>query len=68
VVTGYTGTVRFTSSDNRASLPANYTFKAADKGVHTFAGLVLRKRGNQMIAITNSLNSSLNATVVENVK
>jgi hypothetical protein len=45
VVTGYTGTIHFTSTDSRASLPANYTFRAADKGVHTFTGLVLRKRG-----------------------
>jgi hypothetical protein len=67
VVTGYTGTVHFVSSDNRATLPANYTFTAADKGVHTFVGLVLRKRGKQTITITDKLIGSLTATLVENV-
>jgi streptogramin lyase len=38
-VTGYTGTVHFSSADPfGATLPADYTFTAADRGVHTFAG------------------------------
>ena len=36
VATGYTGTLHFTSSDAQAVLPANYTFVAADAGVHAF--------------------------------
>ena len=32
VATGYTGTVHFTSSDLKASLPANYTFTSANDG------------------------------------
>jgi ELWxxDGT repeat protein len=67
MVTGYTGTVHFTSSDRTATLPANYTFTAADKGVHTFAGLALRKKGKQAITITDTVNSQLTASVVENV-
>ncbi len=67
VVTGYTGTIHFSSSDSRATLPANYTFTAADKGVHTFTGLVLRKKGNQKITLTDTLNSSLTGSVIENV-
>jgi len=67
VVTGYTRTVHFTSTDNKATLPANYTFTTADKGVHTFSGLVLRKRGTQMITVTDTLNNSLTASVIENV-
>jgi ELWxxDGT repeat protein len=67
IVTGYTGTVHFKSSDKTATLPANYTFTAADKGVHRFVGLVLRRRGNQTITITDTLNSQLTASVVENV-
>lgn len=35
-ITSYTGTVHFTSSDPAASLPADYTFTAADAGFHTF--------------------------------
>ena len=34
--TTYRGTIRFTSTDVQALLPANYTFTAADAGVHTF--------------------------------
>jgi hypothetical protein len=67
VVTGYTGTVQFGSTDGRAKLPKDYTFTAADKGVHTFTGLVLRTKGNQKITITDTLNSSLTASVIENV-
>jgi len=67
VVTGYTGTVRFTSTDSSATLPASYTFTAADQGVHTFTGLVLRRKGKQTITITDTLNSSLIATMVKNV-
>jgi streptogramin lyase len=38
-VTGYTGTVHFSNADPfGATLPADYTFTAADGGVHTFAG------------------------------
>ena len=44
VVTGYRGTVHFSNSDSTATLPANYVFTASDTGVHTFTGLVLRKR------------------------
>jgi hypothetical protein len=67
VVTGYTGTIHFTSTDGTASLPVNYTFTAADKGVHTFTGLVLRKKGTQKITLTDTLNSSLTGSVIENV-
>jgi hypothetical protein len=67
VVTGYTGTIHFTSTDNTATLPADYTFTVADKGVHTFTGLVLRKRGTQKITITDTLSISLTGSVIENV-
>src|SRR5262249_37293115 len=36
VATGFTGTVHFTSSDGSAVVPADYTFGAADNGVHVF--------------------------------
>jgi hypothetical protein len=67
VVTSYTGTIHFKSTDTTATLPANYTFTAPDKGVHTFTGLVLRKKGTQMITLTDTLNSSLTGSVIENV-
>jgi hypothetical protein len=67
VVTNYTGTIHFSSTDGTATLPPNYTFTAADKGVHTFTGLVLRKQGYQKITITDTLNSTLTASVILDV-
>ncbi len=67
VVTGYTGTIHFTSTDSQAKLPKNYMFTASDKGAHTFSGLVLRKKGTQKITITDTLNSSLTGSLTENV-
>src|SRR5207237_10492706 len=32
----YTGAVHFTSTDSKATLPADYTFTADDHGVHVF--------------------------------
>jgi hypothetical protein len=63
VATGYTGTVHFSSSDSTATLPANYTFTAADAGVHTFTGVILRKKGkNQTITVIDTKNGALTAT------
>jgi ELWxxDGT repeat protein len=67
VVTGYTGTVHFSSTDSTARLPSNYTFTAADRGVHAFTGLVLRKKGNQKITITDTQNSALTGSVTVDV-
>jgi hypothetical protein len=67
VVTNYTGTVHFSSTDARGTLPSNYTFTAADKGMHKFAGLVLRTRGNQKITITDTHNSLLKVSVIVDV-
>jgi hypothetical protein len=57
VVTGFTGTIHFTSTDPQAKLPANYTFTAADKGVHTFTGLILQKTGKQTITVADAFLS-----------
>jgi uncharacterized delta-60 repeat protein len=63
VVTGYVGTVHFTSSDGTATLPVDYTFTAGDAGVHTFTSqTILRKRGKQTITVTDTQNSALTAT------
>jgi hypothetical protein len=56
--TGYTGTVHFTSSDPQAVLPANYTFTAADQGVHTFT-VTLKTAGGQTIAVTDTATGSM---------
>ena len=67
VVIGYTGTVHFSCTDKTATLPKNYTFTAAEKGVHTFTVLVLRKKGYQTITITDTLNNSLTGSEILDV-
>jgi FG-GAP-like repeat len=58
VDTNYTGTIAFSSSDPLAGLPANYTFTAADAGVHTFTA-TLKKAGTQSLTTTDVLASSV---------
>jgi hypothetical protein len=59
-VTSYQGAVHFTSSDPKAILPADYTFTAADKGVHAFKnGVTLKTAGTQSITATDTLTSSI---------
>lgn len=48
----YRGTVHFTSTDLQASLPADYTFTAADNGQHTF-DVVFRTAGAKRIAVND---------------
>jgi hypothetical protein len=52
--TGYTGTVHLTSSDPLASLPADFTFTAADQGTHTFTNVILKTAGAQTITATDT--------------
>jgi hypothetical protein len=63
----YLGTVSFTSSDAVASLPASYTFVAADKGVHTMKGVILRTAGNDAIQAADTVNSALTGSAVVKV-
>jgi len=57
-VTGYTGTIVFTSSDPQALLPSNYTFTAGDNGVHSFpGGASLRTVGSQSVTATDIANT-----------
>jgi hypothetical protein len=53
---GYSGTVHFASTDPfGATLPADYTFTAADAGVHTFAaGATLFTAGSQTITVSGT--------------
>src|SRR5262249_42500652 len=66
-VSGYIGTVHFTSSDGRAVLPTDYTFTTADKGVHSFSGVVLRTNGKQTITAIDILFSTLRESLTANV-
>jgi hypothetical protein len=58
VITSYTGTVDFSSNDHQAVLPANYTFTAADDGVHTFQA-TLRTAGLESIIATDTVTTTL---------
>jgi hypothetical protein len=68
VATGYTGTVHFSDSAGRATLPANYKFttgSGGDNGVHTFAGLILRRRVRQTLTVADTLDGSISGGVTE---
>jgi hypothetical protein len=52
-LTGYAGTVHFTSSDPQAVLPADYTFTAADAGMHIFNNVVLKTAGSRSIMVAD---------------
>jgi hypothetical protein len=58
LLTGYTGTVHLSSSDAQAGLPADYTFTAADGGIHTFT-VTLKTAGTQTVSVTDTAHPSL---------
>ncbi len=63
--TNYLGTVHFTSSSGVTAdvLPADYTFVAGDKGVHTFTGVTLNTAGtNKTITATDTTTNSINGS------
>jgi hypothetical protein len=57
IVTGYTGTVHFTSSDSSATLPADYTFTASDNGVHVL-NVTFGTSGRQTLTAADTSNSA----------
>jgi hypothetical protein len=63
VAVGYTGTVRFSTSDPDAGvvLPADYTFTANDGGVHNFSGgFTLVTPGDQTLTVTDTTDDTIN--------
>ncbi|MEA2236859.1 MAG: hypothetical protein QOC81_1583 [Thermoanaerobaculia bacterium] len=56
-VTGYTGTVHFTSS-SAGTLPSDYTFTGGDSGVHTFS-VTLTSTGSQSVTATDTVTASI---------
>ena len=61
VISGYVGTINFSSSDTKAGLPASYTFTAADAGSHTFTA-TLKASGTQSITVKDSAIGTAGAT------
>jgi hypothetical protein len=63
LVSGYTGTVHFTSSDTSATLPADYTFVPDDNAVHLFSnGATVFKAGPQTLTATDSVDNTITGT------
>jgi len=62
-VSGYTGTIHFTSTDTKAKLPANYTFKAADAGTHVFS-VTLKTAGTQSVTATDTVTKTIKGSQI----
>jgi photosystem II stability/assembly factor-like uncharacterized protein len=67
VATTYTGTVHFSSNDNQASLPADFSFAASDNGVHTVNNVIFRALGSRTLTATDTTNSSITGTTAVTV-
>jgi hypothetical protein len=66
-VTGYTGTVTFTTTDSdpQVSLPPDYQYVAADNGTHTFpGGATLYTTGPQTIFVTDLSDSTITGSLM----
>lgn len=59
VVTSYSGSVHFTSSDSAATLPADSTLSA---GTGTFNNITFRTAGSQTITATDTVTTTLTTT------
>jgi hypothetical protein len=66
IVTGYRGTVHFTSTDPMAQLPSDYTFVATDQGSHTFQ-VTWNTAGLQTLIVADSKNSTIEGSEVFSV-
>jgi hypothetical protein len=60
--TDYRGTIHFTCSDPQASVPGDVTFTAADNGVVTVSGFVLRSPADQTFTATDTLTQTITGT------
>ena len=64
-MTGYRGTVHFAKSDSNAgaAVPADYSFTAADNGVHVFTtGVTIKTLGNQTVTATDTVTGTIAGT------
>jgi hypothetical protein len=68
VVTTYTGTIHFATSDGNHVLPPDYTFVPGDNGVHTFVGgVTLRTAGSQTVSVNDTVNTAWTGSATINV-
>ena len=68
VVTDFAGTVALASTDPLATLPAAYTFTAADQGGHVFAGVTLVSSGAHTVSAASSGANAVSGDVDTEVK
>jgi cytochrome c oxidase assembly protein Cox11 len=66
VVRNYAGTVQITSSDTKATLPANYTFQASDHGAHVFQ-VTFANTGSQTVTATDTANKAITGSATVTV-
>ena len=59
IATGYTGTVRISTTDAQATRPTDHTFTSSEAGVFTFTGLVLRTAATHEVTATDIVNASI---------
>lgn len=60
IATNYTGTIRFSSTDDHANLPQDYEFKDNDLGEHTFSlSLSFMTQGVQKLTVTDLDNPEI---------
>ncbi len=64
VASGYLGTVQFSSTDVKATLPGSYTFAANDKGVHSFSATFATAGAQSITATATGLTSASASTSV----
>jgi hypothetical protein len=62
IASGYTGAVHFTSNDAKAALPANFTFAAADAGIHIFSATLKTATAGASLTATDTTSASIKGT------
>jgi len=67
VKTDYTGTIRFSSTDTKAVLPADYTFQSSNLGSKSFS-IAYDGSGSQSITVTDSAAKISKTSTVTSVK
>lgn len=64
-VSGYTGTIHFSSTDHGAVLPTDYPFVPGDNGTHTFdGGVTLNTGGVQTVTATDTGTPGITGIIV----
>lgn len=67
VKTDYTGTIRFSSTDTKAVLPADYTFQSSNLGTKSFS-IAYDGSGSQSITVTDSAAKISKTSTLTSVK